>query len=217
MKIVTNLYLKFVVALIQKIVENLSEFCSTLIYNSFSLRARIVEGIKKSRFTQQKNRESKKSFSKLLNSGKCATSLKLSKNVSQLVLNFVDARAEFPVPLRQRIFLSRLARRIRHYHYRRARGLLIVSNWRCEARRDIGKRSLSRDPVRLNFAGNYITGVSYKSICVPANEGRKWRFLIGSATDHSHIVNRASERKPVLHSPDIPSSAIFQPPTKSHE
>lgn len=40
-------------------------------------------------------------------------------------------------------------------------------------------------------------GVSYKSICVPANEGWNWRILIGRYLDHSHSVNKGSERKPV--------------------
>ena len=60
---------------------------------------------------------------------------------------------------------------------------------------------------RIDFKQNGFKGVypcsltirvSYKSICVLANEGWKWRILIGRYLDHSHSVNKGFERKPVL-------------------
>lgn len=72
-------------------------------------------------------------------------------------------------------------------------------NWRCWKSQwgFAGRVNLKQSSIKSAYPRSLTVGVSYKSICTPANEGWKWRVLIGRCPDHSHSVNKASERKPV--------------------
>lgn len=56
---------------------------------------------------------------------------------------------------------------------------------------------LKQNGLKGVYPYSLIIGVSYKSICIPANEGWKWCILIGRYPDHSHSINKGFERKPV--------------------
>lgn len=56
---------------------------------------------------------------------------------------------------------------------------------------------LKSDGLKGVFPLSTVDELSDKSIYVLANEGWKWRFLIGPFSDHSPFVNKGSGRKPV--------------------
>lgn len=107
---------------------------------------------------------------------------------------------EFPHPLRLRSTRATPAtefathhRRHRRCHHPSPSGIGGVKRHGTRPRRV----DLKQDDLKGVFPLSAADGLSDKSIYVLANEGGKWRFLIGRWINHTPFVHKGSGRKPV--------------------